>query len=398
MNNLPVKGALSDDRMEVVENAGILIEDDNIKTIGKFEKLVQQVQGENYLIEKVEGTFIALPGLIDPHTHICWAGNRAGEYAMRLDGKSYIEIAQAGGGIFDTVEKTHEVSEQELTDITIRHAKRLLKDGVTTIEVKSGYGLSVDEELKMLRAIKEADKNTSADLIPTCLAAHICPKNFWGNSFDYLKLMSENLLPKVKKEELANRVDIFIEDSAFAPEEALDYLIDAKKLGFNLVVHADQFTTGGSKIAVVVNAISADHLEASEEPEIKALAKSNTIAIVLPGASIGLADPFAPARRLLDAGASLAIGSDWNPGSAPMGDLLIQASIISMHEKLNTTETLSAITNRAAAALDLKDRGILKEGNIADIIAFRLEDYREILYNQGRVKPEIVIKKGVRIK
>ncbi|HBH48655.1 MAG TPA: imidazolonepropionase [Bacteroidales bacterium] len=395
MDKLQIKGALPDDVLEIIEDAGIVIEGDFIERIDKFQVLFDEYQGIE--IEKISGSYVALPGFIDPHTHICWAGNRAIDYAMRLAGKSYIEIAKAGGGIWDTVIKTRAASEQELSNITVYRANQLLKDGITTIEVKSGYGLTVDDELKMLRAISAADKITEADLFSTCLAAHICPKDFWGSSTDYLAMMAEQLLPKVKEEGLANRVDIFIEDSAFSPEEALDYLMEARKMGFEIVVHADQFTTGGSKIATEADAISADHLEASEENEIKLLASKNTIPVALPGASIGLADPFTPARRLLDAGASLAIGSDWNPGSAPMGDLLVQAAILSMQQKLNTAETLAAITCRAAAALDLKDRGVLKEGNLADIIAFRLEDYREILYNQGRVKPEMVIKKGIKI-
>jgi imidazolonepropionase len=397
MDKLPIKGALSDTKLEIIRNAGILVEQDIILIIDNYDKLYKQAQNEKIDLEVLDGNYIAMPGLIDPHTHICWAGNRAKDYSMRIGGKSYIEIAKAGGGIWDTVIKTREATEQELINITFKHANRLLKDGVTTIEIKSGYGLTVDDELKMLRAISKTNDMTLADLIPTCLAAHICPKDFWGNSTDYLKMISEELLPKVKKEKLSKRIDIFIEDSAFTPEQALDYLLDAKRLGFDLIVHADQFTCGGSKIASETNAISADHLEVSDDAEIKLLAESNTIPIALPGASIGLADPFAPARRLLDSGASLAIGSDWNPGSAPMGDLLIQAAILSMHEKLNTTETFAGITFRAAAALNLTDRGILKTGYLADIIAFKLDDFREILYNQGKVKPEIVIKKGMRL-
>lgn len=397
MNNMPIKGALKDQQLEVIEDAGILTEGDYLKKVGPYNLLKKEIEGHDYSIEKLEKNYVVLPGFIDPHTHICWAGNRSKDYAMRLDGKSYIEIANTGGGIWDTVIKTREASEEELTEITIKRANELLQMGVTTIEVKSGYGLSVDDELKMLRAINEADRYTLANLIPTCLAAHICPKDFWGNSSDYLKTISAELLPKVKEQGLANRVDIFIEDSAFSPEDALDYLLDARQMGFELVVHADQFTTGGSKIAIQADAISADHLEASGTEEIKELATNNIIPVALPGASIGLADPFTPGRQLLESGASLAIGSDWNPGSAPMGDLLTQAAIFSMQQKLNTAETLAAITYRAAAALDLKDRGKLIEGNIADFILFNVDDYNEILYNQGRIKPAHVYKNGLRV-
>lgn len=394
LNNLPLKGALSDNNLTVIENAGIIVDKAHILQLGDFNTLKTVAKKENYLIEHLEGNYIGMPGIIDAHTHICWAGNRAKDYAMRLDGKSYIEIAKNGGGIWDTVQQTRNASLEELTEITIKRANALLSQGTTTIEVKSGYGLSVDDELKILQAIRQANAHTLADLIPTCLAAHICPKDFWGNASDYLNTMAESLLPEVLKQNLAKRVDIFIEDSAFSAEDALDYLLDARQLGFDICVHADQFTCGGSSIAVKTEALSVDHLEASGAIEIDLIAKSNTIAIALPGASIGLADPFTPGRALLDAGASLAIASDWNPGSAPMGDLLTQAAIFSMHEKLNTCETLSAITYRAAAALNLNDRGVLKEGNIADFIAFELDDYADILYNQGRIKPSIIYKNG----
>ncbi len=394
MDNLQLKGPLKDEQLEIIQEGGILVEKGQILKTGSFT----QLEKEGYTTQLIKNNMVAMPGLIDPHTHITWAGNRSLDYALRLDGKSYVEIANSGGGIWHTVTQTRKASLEDLIQSTIQNAKRHLMDGVTTIEVKSGYGLTIEEEIKMLQAIKEADKKTTSDLIPTCLAAHMCPKDFWGNSNDYLKMLSKELLPILKLKEVTRRVDIFIENSAFSPEEALDYLIDAQRMGFDLVVHADQFTTGGSSIAVKVNALSADHLEASGKEEIKLLAKSDTIPVALPGASIGLADPFTPARKLLDAGTSLAIGSDWNPGSGPMGDLLITASILSMYEKLNTTETLAALTYRAAAALNLKDRGIIKPGYLADIIAFPFKDYRDILYNQGKIKPELIIKNGTTVK
>lgn len=394
MDNLQLKGPLKDEQLEIIQEGGILVEKGQILKTGSFT----QLEKEGYTTQLIKNNMVAMPGLIDPHTHITWAGNRSLDYALRLDGKSYVEIANSGGGIWHTVTQTRKASLEDLIQSTIQNAKRHLMDGVTTIEVKSGYGLTIEEEIKMLQAIKEADKKTTSDLIPTCLAAHMCPKDFWGDSNDYLKMLSKELLPILKLKEVTRRVDIFIENSAFSPEEALDYLIDAQRMGFDLVVHADQFTTGGSSIAVKVNALSADHLEASGKEEIKLLAKSDTIPVALPGASIGLADPFTPARKLLDAGTSLAIGSDWNPGSGPMGDLLITASILSMYEKLNTTETLAALTFRAAAALNLKDRGIIKPGYLADIIAFPFKDYRDILYNQGKIKPELIIKNGTTVK
>lgn len=398
MNNLPIKGPIRDTEMEIIENAGILSEGDFILSVGDFEALAQEADLHNYLLEELPKNFIGLPGFIDPHTHICWAGKRSLDYSMRLEGKTYLDISRAGGGIWNTVEQTRKAFINELTKLTADRADRLLRDGVTTIEVKSGYGLSVDDELKILQAIKNADRRVQADLIPTCLAAHIKPKDFTGNNPEYLKFIIQEILPRVTLKGLANRVDIYCDNSAFNPKEALNYLMEAKNMGFEITVHADQFSVGGSELAVNTNAVSADHLEVSGKKEIKLLGNSNVIAVALPASSIGLGYKFAPARKLLDEGAGLAIGSDWNPGSAPMGDLLISASILGIYEKLTSAETFAALTFRAAAALDLKDRGILKPGNLADFMAFELDNYTEILYNQGKIKPSKIWKKGVLVK
>lgn len=392
LDHLPLKGALKDDQLEIIEQAGILMESEKVLQVGKWESLCKAFPEAE--IFELKGDFVVLPGMVDCHTHICFGGSRARDFAMRNAGKTYLEIAQAGGGIWDTVTQTRKLSPSELAQITATHANRHLSEGVTTIEVKSGYGLSVEEELKMLRAIKEAKSLTSVDLIPTCLAAHMKPRDFSGSNSEYLEMISAALFPILKKEKLTNRIDAFVEKSAFSPEEIAPYFQIAKEQGFELTVHADQFSVGGSKVAVESGALSADHLEASGDEEIQLLAQSNTIAVALPGASIGLGCAFTPARKLLDQGAALAIASDWNPGSAPMGDLMAQASILATFEKLSTAEVLAGITFRAAAALGLNDRGKLTEGQLADFILFPTADYREILYHQGKMKPVEVWKKG----
>jgi imidazolonepropionase len=392
MERLPLKGALKDEQLEIMENAGILIEGKKILEVSSWQRLKKEFpQAELF---ELEGNFVAMPGLIDCHTHSCFGGSRAGDFVMRNAGKTYLEIAQAGGGIWDTVTQTRKLSLEDLAQITSKHANRHLSEGVTTIEVKSGYGLSLEEELKMLRAIQLANRSTPADLISTCLAAHIKPRDFEGTNSEYLEHISSELFPILKKEKLTNRIDAFVEKSAFSPEEISPYFRKAKKMGFDLTLHADQFTSGGSEVAVNFGAKSADHLETSGDKEIKLLAKSDTIAVALPGASIGLGCAFTPARKFLDQGGALAIASDWNPGSAPMGDLIAQASILATFEKLSTAEILSGITFRAAAALGLNDRGKLKAGMLADFVLFSTSDYREILYHQGKMKPEMVWKIG----
>jgi imidazolonepropionase len=392
MDGLGVKGALPEDTFPVISNAGILISDGMIEAIGDFREL----QSLNATIEPVEGSYTVMPGMIDVHTHICWAGIRAKDYAMRLSGKTYLEIAQQGGGIWNTVTATRSAGIEELTQITVARAQRLLNQGTTTLEIKSGYGLDVPSEIKMLTCIKEANKQGGADLISTCLA-HIKPKDFDGSALQYLELLVAELLPVVKEKKLADRVDIYVDVEAFNRDDARYFLTEAKEMGFELTVHADQFTPGGVSLAVELGALSADHLEASTEKDIKLIANSHVIPVVLPGASIGLGSEFAPARRLLDAGASLVIASDWNPGSAPMGNLLMQASVLGVYEKLTMAETLSAITFRAARALGLTDRGVLAPGMLADLVAFPCSDYREILYNQGGMMPGIVWKNGRKV-
>jgi imidazolonepropionase len=392
MDHLPAKGPLSDEQLEIIPDAGILHSRGKILATGNFELLKKQFHSTN--IDWLEGDYVGLPGMIDVHTHICWAGARANDYALRLSGKTYLEIAAMGGGIWDTVIKTREATLEELSEIIEQRAYKALKQGTTTMEVKSGYGLTVDHELKILKAISFANKRSVADLISTCLAAHILPKDFNETEMDYLNSISDKLLPVLKKKKLTGRVDIFVEKSAFSVQAAKIYLAKAKELGFDLVLHGDQFSVGAADLANEAGAVSIDHLEAATDHEIAILAKGNVIPVVLPGASLGLGEPFAPARKLLDAGTSLVIASDWNPGSAPMGNLLVEAAILGAMEKLTMSEVWAALTCRAARALGKTDRGILKNGYLADVIAFKTNDYKEILYRQGQLSAGMVWKNG----
>jgi imidazolonepropionase len=387
LTGLPLKGALKDEQLQIIPQGGVLVDDGLILAVGYFKELLEA--NASIQIEEITSPQVLLPGFIDCHTHICFAGNRAKDYAMRIAGKTYLEIAKAGGGIWDTVTQTRAADETTLVELLVQRANRHLAEGITTIEVKSGYGLSLEEEVKQLRAIKTASAQTKAKLIPTCLAAHMVPKDFAGSQKEYLNYLVNDLLPILKQEQLTNRIDIFIEESAIDADNALIYLERAKEMGFDITVHADQFTPGGSKVAVKVGALSADHLEASGEAEIKLLANSNTVAVTLPGASLGLGMPYALARKLLDAGTCLAIASDWNPGSAPMGDLLMQAAVMSASEKLSAAEVFAGLTFRAAAALKL-DKGKLAPGTPAEMQAYACADYREILYYQGKLKPSQV--------
>ena len=398
LQDLPLKGPLRDDQSKIISDAGILVRNGKIVQCGAFELLRKESIPLNPDIAHIDFTATAIPSFIDSHTHICFAGSRARDYALRNSGASYLEIAKAGGGIWETVSHTRQASGEELEAGILKRIDQLINQGVTTLEIKSGYGLSVEEELKMLNAIKATRKHVPVELVSTCLGAHIKPKDYTGNHAEYLKYLEEDLLPQVKKGSLASRVDIFIEEEAFSTEISRAYLEAAKQMGFEITVHADQFSVGGSRLAVEMNAVSADHLEASSYSEIELLAKSDTVATALPGASIGLGCRFTPARQLLDAGACLAIASDWNPGSAPMGDLLVEASVLASFEKLSNLEVLAGMTFRAAFALRKNDIGRLQEGFLADINVYETGDFNEIFYHQGMMKPVQVWKSGLRIK
>ena len=388
MVNLPERGAISDNSLEIIDDGGVVIEDGKIIEVGDFLSL-----SKNDLdVREITYPCVLLPGFIDSHTHVCHYGNRSDEYAKRNSGISYQQILEEGGGIHNTMNSTSNSTDEQLTDDTLNRLKRHFQEGVLTCEVKSGYAPNLEDEVRMLRIIYEIDSSNDIDLIPTCLAAHVTPK-IYESSKKYLDSIVNDLLPIIKEENLSNRVDIFIEEKAFSITEASNFL-EKIKSDFYITAHANQFTSGGLKVGVDNGAVSVDHLEVITDQEIDYLSKSDTTGVVLPGCSLGLGIPFAPARKLLDYNCKVSIASDWNPGSAPMGDLLMQASLLGSTEKLSNAEVLAGITCRAANALSLEDRGSLENGKIADMIGFKTNDFRDILYNQGKLKPSFICKRG----
>ena len=388
MVNLPERGAISDNSLEIIDDGGVVIEDGKIIEVGDFLSLSKN----NLDVREITYPCVLLPGFIDSHTHVCHYGNRSDEYAKRNSGISYQQILEEGGGIHNTMNSTSNSTDEQLTDDTLNRLKRHFQEGVLTCEVKSGYAPNLEDEVRMLRIINEIDSSNDIDLIPTCLAAHVTPK-IYESSKKYLDSIVNDLLPIIKEENLSNRVDIFIEEKAFSVTEASNFL-EKIKSDFYITAHANQFTSGGLKVGVDNGAVSVDHLEVITDQEIDYLSKSDTTGVVLPGCSIGLGIPFAPARKLLDYNCKVSIASDWNPGSAPMGDLLMQASLLGSTEKLSNAEVLAGITCRSANALSLEDRGSLENGKIADMIGFKTNDFRDILYNQGKLKPSFICKRG----
>lgn len=393
MVDLPLKGPIKDSQLKVQHAAGIVVEGETILDVGDYKVLQHQYHGE---VEKVNIGLdsVCLPGYIDCHTHIAFAGSRAHDFALRNSGASYLEIAASGGGIWSTVQDTRSCDFMDLVAQISTRAWQLVRQGITTIEVKSGYGLELNQELKILQAIQQANQELPIALVATCLAAHMKPRDYDGSASAYLQYIKEHLYPILIREGLSNRIDAFVEQSAFSVEEIRPYLQSAKDAGFDITIHADQFTSGGAKLACELGAISADHLEATSQQDIDLLGASETVAVALPGASLGLGMSFTSCRKLLDAGAALAIATDWNPGSAPMGQLMTQATILASAEKLSNAELLAGITFRAAKALNITDRGSLAVGKRADFIIYQTDSYQSIPYHQGTLLPQQVWANG----
>lgn len=384
MEGLKLHGSLKDEQLPILREGGIVVESGKILAIGDYSELSGEYASATRIIS--QGDEVAVPSFIDCHTHICWAGSRVNDYALRVAGKSYLEIAASGGGIMDTVRATRQATEEELVDAILNHASELLKQGIGIVEVKSGYGLTPDDELKMLRAIRSANHHTPVELIPTFLGAHIKPKDFEGSHSEYLNMLIDEVVPVIQKEDLCTRADIFVEEGAFGVKESRAYSLKLMGLGFDMTMHADQFHPGGGKLAIELGCVSADHLEFSDAETVEKFKGSSTVAVALPGASLGLGMQYTPCRKLLDHNACVAIATDWNPGSAPMGDLLTQASLIGASEKLSMSETLAAISYRAAHVLRL-DGGKIEVGSLARFSVFNTNDYRSIFYSQGRLRP-----------
>jgi imidazolonepropionase len=378
MGGIPIRGPLPDSRLDIRTDAGVMVQDGVITDVGTYRDLKPRAE----FVVETEGMQVLVPGLVDSHTHICYAGDRFADYSMKLSGASYEDILREGGGIRHTVRETRKATDDTLRNLTrsrIAHANR---QGVTTIESKSGYGLDVETELRQLRILRELGA------IPTCLAAHVMPEGE-ADMTAYLKMLRLELFPKLK-ENGVRRVDLFWDAVAFHGDAAVSYLEAARLSGFDVTLHADQFSRGGTRVAVRVGAVSADHLEVISNDDIDLLGRSGTAATALPGACIGLGMPYPPARKLLDEGCPLVIGSDWNPGSAPNGHLLMQASVMAMAQKLTSAETWAAVTVRAASVLGLTDRGSLEPGKRADMVAFPVSDVRAILHAQGSIAPSAV--------
>jgi len=340
---------------------------------------------------------VVTPGLIDPHTHPVFSKTRENEFEMRILGKSYMEIAAAGGGIRASVRDLRETNKADLLKNTRHRLDSLLAYGITTIEAKSGYGLSTEAEIKSLEIIHELNETHIMDLVPTFLGAHEVPDEFRDKREQYIDLLIKEMIPRVASDNLAEFCDIFCEEGVFSIEESRSIMSAAKKHGLKLKFHADELaSSGGAELAAELGAISADHIVYVSDEGIRAMAKSGTAAVLLPGTCFSLdSNKYAPARKLIESGVTVALSTDCNPGSSFTESLPLMVTLAALKYKMTAAESISAVTVNAACAIDRGGRlGQLIPGLPADIVIWDMQDYRELPYHYGVNLVKSVIKHG----
>jgi imidazolonepropionase len=363
-----------------IADAALAWEGETIRWVGRLSEL----PGEFAKAERIDvGGRLVIPGLVDCHTHLAFAGWRAEEFEQRIQGRSYLEIAQAGGGIARTMRLTREASEEALVARAAGFLREILTLGVTTVECKSGYGLDRDHELKLLRVYRRLAAEQPVRLLPTFLGAHVVPPEHRHDREQYIRLLIEDLIPEVGRRQLARCCDVFVEQSAFSIEEARRILLAGRGAGLAPKLHADQLTSyGGAELAAEVGALSADHLEHVSGGGITALARGGVVAVSLPIASLYLAQPPMPARRLIEAGVPVAVATDFNPGSAPSYHLPLALTLACTLQRMTPAEALKGATSIAARALGQAYRiGSLASGMEADFAVIDAPDVNHWLYH-----------------
>ncbi|MCI7223980.1 MULTISPECIES: imidazolonepropionase [Fusobacterium] len=381
------------DNIEVLENAYVVIEKDKIVAVGTGEVPKEYFNPQVEMVD-LSGKLVT-PGLIDSHTHLVHGGSRENEFAMKIEGVPYLEILAKGGGILSSLKATRNASHKELIDKTLRSLKYMLELGVTTVEAKSGYGLDFENEIKQMEVVKILEHLQPVSLVSTFMGAHAVPIEYKENREAYIQLVID-MLPEVRKRNLAEFCDIFCEDKVFSVEESRRILTAAKENGFKLKIHADEIVSlGGVELAAELGAVSAEHLMKITDSGINALANSNVIADLLPATSFNLMEHYAPARKMIEAGIQIALSTDYNPGSCPSENLQFVMQIGAAHLKMTPKEVFKAVTINAAKAIDRHHEiGSIEVGKKADISVFDAPNMSYFLYHFGVNHTNRVYKNG----
>ncbi|AKO92182.1 imidazolonepropionase [Priestia filamentosa] len=397
------KGPRSQEAMSelgLIEDGSLWIENGIIQAVGTTNELEKRYAEKLHTADIVEASnHLVTPGLVDPHTHVVYGGSREREFEMRLEGATYMDIMNAGGGIHATARMTREAIEEELLEQTMSRLDSFLAHGVTMVESKSGYGMNLETELKQLRVMKELQQKHAIDLIPTFMGAHAVPPEFKGKEDEFVDYLIDKMLPIVAEENLAEFNDVFCEKGVFTPEQSKRILEAGKEYGLVPKIHADEIEPyGGAELAAKVGAISAEHLLKASDEGIHAMAKAGTIACLLPATALYLREEAAAGRKMIDAGVPVAISTDCNPGSSPTTSMPLVMNLACISMRLTPAEALTAATYNAACAINRQEKvGSIEVGKQADIVLWDVKNYQELQYLFGVNHVKAVWKKGVKV-
>jgi imidazolonepropionase len=381
--------------LSIIEDGAMLVRDGRIERVGARREIEPLIESSTKVVDAERR--VVMPGFVDAHAHPVFAGTRADEYEERASGATYQEIAARGGGIKSTVRRTRASSLEELIEAGKRYGEWFLRTGTTTVEAKSGYGLSVEDELKILRAIKQLNEGTPLDYVPTFLGAHDVPQEYRERRADFVALVIEEMLPRVVNEKLAEYCDVFCEERVFSVDESRRILTAARRLSLGLRIHADQLSlSGGARLAAELKAATADHLEHTDAAGIAALKSAGVQPVLLPGSVYALGSTRYPAaREMIEAGLAVVLATDFNPGSSPTPSMPMILSLASTHMKMTPAEAITATTINAAHSLGRGDElGSLEPGKRADFVIHDCQDYREIAYFFGVEHAQTVYTNG----
>ena len=393
-----IKEAMND--LSIIEDGSVWIEDGVIKAVGTTTELEKQFNDRAHEADITDATgHLVTPGLVDPHTHVAYGGSREREFEMRLEGATYMDIMNAGGGIHATTRMTREATEDELVEQSKKRLDSFLQHGVTTVEGKSGYGLDLENELKQLRVMKRLQNEHPIDLVPTFMGAHAVPTDYKGREEEFVELIINEMLPAVANEKLAVFNDVFCEVGVFTPEQSERILEAGKKYGLTPKIHADEIEPyGGAELAAKVGAISAEHLLKASDEGIKAMAEAGTIACLLPATALFLREEAAQGRKMIDEGVPVAISTDCNPGSSPTTSMPLVMNLACISMRLTPAEALTAATYNAACAIQMENKTArLNAGKQGDVVLWNISNYQELQYLFGVNHVKTVWKKGVKV-